>query len=92
MAKIETNNAAETHEDWPQPWTKPEDREGWEVVARGSKRRDRPPVGTALLVELSREQARWVRDTASQAGISQVELVRSLNRVGTARLRKVILK
>jgi hypothetical protein len=62
----------------PQPWTKPEDREGWEVVARGRARRDRPPVGTALFVELTQEQAVWVRQAACSAGVTQVEVVRRL--------------
>jgi hypothetical protein len=62
----------------PQPWMKPEDREGWEVVARGRDRRDRPPVGTALFVELSPEQAVWVRQAAQVAGVTQVEVVRRL--------------
>lgn len=62
----------------PQPWSKPEDREGWEVVARGRDRRDRPPVGTALFVELRQEQAAWVREAAAAAGVSQVEIVRRL--------------
>ena len=78
MAKTDSKTAADAGPAWPRPWTKPEDREGWEVVARGTDRRDRPPVGTALLVELTPEQAQWVRDTATAAGVSQVELVRSL--------------
>jgi hypothetical protein len=62
----------------PQPWTKPEDREGWEVVVRGRERRDRPPVGTALFVELTQEQAAWVRQAASSSSVTQVEVVRRL--------------
>ena len=62
----------------PQPWTRPEDREGWEVVARGRDRRDRPAVGTALFVELSPDQAAWVREAAGAAGVTQVEIVRRL--------------
>jgi hypothetical protein len=35
-------------------------------------------VGTALLVELSQEQAQWVRESAAAADVTQVELVRQL--------------
>jgi hypothetical protein len=62
----------------PKPWTKPDDREGWEAIARGRDRRDRPPVGTALFVELTQEQAAWVQEAASAAGVTQVALVRRL--------------
>jgi hypothetical protein len=32
-------------------------------------------VGTALFVELSREQAAWVEAAATAAGVTQVEIV-----------------
>jgi hypothetical protein len=56
----------------------PEDREGWQFAARGQRRKDRPPVGTALFVELNREQAAWVESAAEAGGVSQVELVLQL--------------
>ena len=63
---------------FPRPWTKPEDREGWEVVARGRGRKDRPPVGTAIIVSLNREQATWVREQAVAAGVSMEQFVTRL--------------
>jgi hypothetical protein len=53
-----------------QPWTKPEDRQGWELVARGRGRRNAPPVKTAIMLSLDREQADWLEDTAAAAGLS----------------------
>jgi hypothetical protein len=71
----------------PQPWTKPEDREGWEVIARGRHRKNRPPVGTALFVELSRKQAAWVEAAATAAGVTQVEIVcRLIDQASTAKV------
>lgn len=63
---------------FPRPWTKPEDREGWEVIARGQGRKDRPPVGTAIIVSLSREQSSWVREQADTSGLSMEQFVARL--------------
>ena len=60
---------------WPRPWMKPDDREGWEVVARGQGRHNAPPVRTALLLSLDREQIGWLEDAATAANVSPEELM-----------------
>ncbi|MGH2354264.1 MAG: hypothetical protein ACRDJN_21880 [Chloroflexota bacterium] len=60
---------------WPTPWTTPEDREGWEVVARGEGRHDLPPVRTSIIISMDPDQADWVEDAAAAAGLAPEEFV-----------------
>ncbi len=62
-------------DNFPRPWTKPEDREGWQVVARGKRRRNRPPVRSAIIVSMDRAQIAWVREQAAASGLSEEDLM-----------------
>ena len=78
MAKTEARTTSESDPSWPKPWTRPEDSEGWEVVLRAKDRKGKPPIGTAVLVELTREQARWIMQMSEDAGVTMPEYVRRL--------------
>jgi hypothetical protein len=78
MAKTEARPTSESDPHWPKPWTKPEDREGWEVVLRAKDRKGKPAVGTALFVELTQDQARWIMQVSDDAGVTMVDYVKRL--------------